>query len=492
MKAIEYPEEAEEGQGELEMPDANSSLVQRQLSELAQQVVHIVQACNEEKEILEDEFESVKASIEILESRIHTDKQQVDMEVSGVGTQMKLQEAVLQEIRSGVNILQAQDNQIVQKANSIFEAHKNELEAISKRVTSCDAQILAVKGTNIGLQRSLKDMNSKIQKVNKVLESIKTSLKEVPSRRELREHATAMDEQLVQMQEVYTGLTTAMEGYKFSESSQFNFQIPQAGPSTTVHSERQRYFGSDASSLSDTESEVTSLGRIRGGAGSEAAGGAAGGTGGAAGGAAGGAGGAAGGTGEAAGGAAGGAGDPPPPGSGPPSDDGGNNANPRLSRTQKRIRDLQYAKPIKIKEPKRYEGRVGDDFDTWWIMMEVYIRDQPEQFPNDERTIDWIGSLMDKYAAAWHSQWLRGTISGKYPKSITGYIQAMKLRFEDKDAKDEAYAKLEKVRYEGCIRDMFTQIQMHNDKALVSGAALKKIILHRLPHKFLNKCILSI
>jgi hypothetical protein len=116
-------------------------------------------------------------------------------------------------------------------------------------------------------------------------------------------------------------------------------------------------------------------------------------------------------------------------------------------------------------------------------MIEVFIRDQPEKFPNDERTIDWIGSLMDKYAAAWHVQWIRGTLSGKHPKSITGYIQALKLRFEDKDAKDEAYSALEKVRYDGCIRDMFTQIQMHNDKALVSGAALKKIIQDRLPHK---------
>jgi len=107
---------------------------------------------------------------------------------------MQLQEAVLQEIRSGVNILQAQDNQIVQEANSIFEAHKNELEVMSKRITNCDSQILSIKGTNIGIQRPLKDMNSKIQKVNEVLDSIKTSLKEVPSRRELREHATAMNE----------------------------------------------------------------------------------------------------------------------------------------------------------------------------------------------------------------------------------------------------------------------------------------------------------
>jgi len=63
-----------------------------------------------------------------------------------------------------------------------------------------------------------------------------------------------------------------------------------------------------------------------------------------------------------------------------------------------------------------------DDFETWWILMEVYIQDQPAKFPNDEHTIDWIGSLMDKYAAAWHVQWIEGTISGKHPKSITGYV----------------------------------------------------------------------
>jgi len=94
---------------------------------------------------------------------------------------------------------------------------------------------------------------------------------------------------------------------------------------------------------------------------------------------------------------------------------------------------------------------------------------------------------MDIYAAARHIVWITGTLNGKHPKLITGYIQALKLRFEDKDAKDEAYASLEKVRYDGCIRDMFIQIQMYNNKAMVSGAALKKIILDRLPHKILEQ-----
>jgi len=150
------------------------------------------------------------------------------------------------------------------------------------------------------------------------------------------------------------------------------------------------------------------------------------------------------------------------------------------------IRDLQYVKPITIKEPKSLGGKIGYDYETWWVMMEVRIKDQPEKFPNDERTIDRISSLMDKYVVASHIQWIERTISGEQPKSITGYVQTLKLLFEDRDDKDESSAALEKVEYDGCIRDMFTQIQMPNDRALVSGAALQTIILDRLHHNILQ------
>jgi len=94
---------------------------------------------------------------------------------------------------------------------------------------------------------------------------------------------------------------------------------------------------------------------------------------------------------------------------------------------------------------------------------------------------------MDSYAASWHIQWLKGTLNGTHPKSMTGYVNALKLRFEDKDDKDEAFAELEEVSYEGCIRNIFTRIQTRNDKAMVSGAALKKLILERLPQKILDQ-----
>ena len=46
LKTHEEPEQAEEGQGEVVMLEASTDLVQNRLSELAQQVMHVIQACN--------------------------------------------------------------------------------------------------------------------------------------------------------------------------------------------------------------------------------------------------------------------------------------------------------------------------------------------------------------------------------------------------------------------------------------------------------------
>jgi hypothetical protein len=116
---LEEPEEAKEaesGQSKVEMREPDNDLVQKQLSELAQQVVHVIQACNEEKDILEDEFDKLKNGILILESQLQTEKVRIDAKVAGVGPMMQLQQAMVQELRSGICILQDQDNQIVGEA----------------------------------------------------------------------------------------------------------------------------------------------------------------------------------------------------------------------------------------------------------------------------------------------------------------------------------------------------------------------------------------
>lgn len=74
-------------------------------------------------------------NIELLETSIQPDIHRFNAEVSGVGIQLEWQEAVLHEIRLGINSIQSQNNQIVQEANTILDAHKSPLDVMNKRIT---------------------------------------------------------------------------------------------------------------------------------------------------------------------------------------------------------------------------------------------------------------------------------------------------------------------------------------------------------------------
>jgi hypothetical protein len=113
IKEAGEPEEAQLGLGEVEI---NQDPVKQQLEGLTQQMVHIIEACNSEKGIIEEEFLSVNQNLQILEGRIRTDKSLLDQEVSGVGHQLMIQQTILDEIRGGINILNGQDNDIVREA----------------------------------------------------------------------------------------------------------------------------------------------------------------------------------------------------------------------------------------------------------------------------------------------------------------------------------------------------------------------------------------
>jgi hypothetical protein len=76
IKEAGEPEQAELGLGEIEMRQADP--VQQQLQGLTQQMVHIIEACNSEKEVLEEEFLSVHQEIQILEGRIRTERSMID------------------------------------------------------------------------------------------------------------------------------------------------------------------------------------------------------------------------------------------------------------------------------------------------------------------------------------------------------------------------------------------------------------------------------
>jgi chromosome segregation ATPase len=105
----------------------------------------------------------------------------------------------------------------------ILELPKKELNNLSMRISDNSQQILSIQGSNIGVQQTLKDVNSKVENLTKVLNSIKMSLKVVLSRKELRDHVAKMEENTIRMQEVNTGITNAMEELKVSQSSHLYF-----------------------------------------------------------------------------------------------------------------------------------------------------------------------------------------------------------------------------------------------------------------------------
>jgi len=266
-----------------------------------------------------------------MESRLQIKKVRIDLEVQGVGTMMDFQQAVLEELRSGIDILQDQDNQTVGEATDLVTGIRTELEAQFKRITDNSLQLFAQKVSIQAGQKSVGVLSKKIDDVTTVMAAITESSKNVLAKQDLRQHRVGMDESLNTMAEVNTGLTSAMDQYKFSDSTPLRGQRTVAGPSGTqqyMHPERAAGFISPSvSDLRDMASEYSWEPRLRGGAGSDGPPGNGGAAGGADGGAAGGADGRAAGGPDAgtADGAAGGldGGGPPPPPDPPPSDQEG-------------------------------------------------------------------------------------------------------------------------------------------------------------------------
>jgi len=168
--------------------------VQRQLSELAQQIVNVIEACNEEKDLLEEEFDSVKNGILIMESRLQTEKVRIDSEILGVSTMAKFQDAMLQERRSGIHVLQSQDDQIVSEATDLFNGMRQELEAMSKRISDNSLQLSAANVSTQAAQKGISILSRWVDEANKAITASTTSLKQIPSKRELQLHANAMEE----------------------------------------------------------------------------------------------------------------------------------------------------------------------------------------------------------------------------------------------------------------------------------------------------------
>jgi len=97
-------------------------------------------------------------------------------------------------------------------------------------------------------------------------------------------------------------------------------------------------------------------------------------------------------------------------------------------REHSRRRRKWKVKPIILKDPYPFEGKPGEDCDAWWVIIQTFIKDQPEKFHDTKRTINCVGGLLKKYAAPWHVQWDRQALARKCVSSRTTYLMGLLLR----------------------------------------------------------------
>lgn len=94
---------------------------------------------------------------------------------------MQFLPGILEEIRSCIQILQEQDNQILGEASNSFSLMGQELEAHNTMIFVNGLQILAAKTSVPAGQKTSEVLSKCIDEVNRILASITESMKNIPS-----------------------------------------------------------------------------------------------------------------------------------------------------------------------------------------------------------------------------------------------------------------------------------------------------------------------
>jgi paraquat-inducible protein B len=183
---------------------------------------------------------------------------------------MLIQQAMINEIRQGITMLQQQDNAIIKEASNIFQGMHKQIHDSMKINTENATTLLNHRRSIMKLQEDVRIISiSNISLASKV-EAIEKFVKTLPTKEDLSTHARAMDKALAKIQEVSTGLTVHMEEYKMSGSTTHAPRSEQAGPiyrHSDSHPQVEEYYEYE-SSLS-TQGDARQYYGLRGGTGSE-------------------------------------------------------------------------------------------------------------------------------------------------------------------------------------------------------------------------------
>jgi hypothetical protein len=132
-------------------------------------MVHVVQACNEENGLLQNQFVAIPYHNEIRETQILTEQAMLDREVSGVAGQMSIQQGVIKEMKQGITVLQKQDNIRITEAREMLQGIKKELHYSLKKQVDNRSTLLNHQKSIMKLQDDFQIISTKMGEVEPVI-----------------------------------------------------------------------------------------------------------------------------------------------------------------------------------------------------------------------------------------------------------------------------------------------------------------------------------
>lgn len=163
-------------------------------------MVHLVQAWNEEKGLIEEEFAAILQDLELLEAQICTEKARIEAEVSGVGGHMLPQQGMISEMRQGIMILQKQDNVIIKEAGDIFQGIHKQIHESLKIQTKNGSTLLNHRRSLMKFQEDVTKINWSNLSLTSKVEAMDKVLKTLPTKDDLSVHAEAINETVAKIQ----------------------------------------------------------------------------------------------------------------------------------------------------------------------------------------------------------------------------------------------------------------------------------------------------
>jgi len=113
-----------------------------------------------------------------------------------------IQQAVLEELRAGVNVLQQPDNHIVREATEAVGGISNQLQDMIKKQISHTNTLLNHKKALVTLQDDIKVWRNAHQSLENNVENIDKYVRRLPTKADLDRHSKALDVVLQKIQKL--------------------------------------------------------------------------------------------------------------------------------------------------------------------------------------------------------------------------------------------------------------------------------------------------